>query len=74
MAPLTAEGCSDAGVDESSPPMVRKLSNANSGNRPKKARLMPLAFQDELYSLLYQDPVEDSMTMGLLSSPEHEDK
>ena len=74
MAPHTVEGCCAAGVVESSAPMVKKLSNAKSGKKPKNTGLIPLAFHVVLAALLYQDPEEAFKIMTLSASPEHEDK
>ena len=53
--------------------MVKKLSYAKSGKNPKKAGLIPCAFQVEAAPSLYHSSVE-LMTSGLLASPEQEDK
>ena len=42
--------------------------------RSKKAGLIPKAFHVVLAKSLYHDPVEEVISMGLFSSPEHADK
>ena len=66
--------CGKGPSSEFADPIVRKLSKASSGKAPKSNGFKPAAVQLALNALLYQVPVELDMTMGLLSSPEHEDK
>jgi hypothetical protein len=60
-------------VFESSPPMVWKLSYANSGKAGNNNGLMPDAFQDALKALLYHCPHEEFKIMGKFESPAHAD-